>query len=379
MNNPNNAQIITHFIERIYEAVLTPNLIHEIVDDLRAHIDAPYGAFQIEDAFTHELGDSHLINYDDQALGQYADYFITKDPWTKVALEQNLLNKGFLAGSRVLTDRDYRNSEFYQDWGKQNSVRYAIGCSFTTTNNQLLKVCFQRHNDHSEFNEQIESFLNYLQPHLKRFVQLAPIFHEHKNNGHFHLLSQLDRPIWIVDQSLNIVFHNPMAAQWLSSGTILSAQNNQLVVKDHQGHKALSQQVRLTAQVAHNSELWNHAISSSAYDQVTLSHKGEIENLWLMPIQQKDHKRNNLIMITGRKPLPDTLVLQHIHGLSKRKAQICVLLMQGLAPQDIAEHLNISVNTYRNTLASCFRDLKVNNQSEMIQLLFASTSHCFIA
>ena len=78
-----------------------------------------------------------------------------------------------------------------------------------------------------------------------------------------------------------------------------------------------------------------------------------------------------LVMIVGRKPLPSITTLMHHSKLTQRQAEICILLMQGMTPQSASQKLSISINTFRNTLAVCFRLLKVNNQSELIRALFS--------
>jgi len=87
---------------------------------------------------------------------------------------------------------------------------------------------------------------------------------------------------------------------------------------------------------------------------------------------ESEKSADGLVMITGRKPLPNIDMLIKYHGLTQRQAQICLLLMQGHSLQTSAQKLNISVNTIRNTLATCFRILNIKNQSELIRLLFSS-------
>ena len=99
----NMQQQLNQYIDRIYRAVLQPESITDIMNDLRQVVDAPYTAFQIEHLYTHELSQASLIAYDDSAINQYSDYFVHVDPWTKRALEQGLLNQNFLASASCQT------------------------------------------------------------------------------------------------------------------------------------------------------------------------------------------------------------------------------------------------------------------------------------
>ncbi|MGK0444508.1 MAG: DNA-binding CsgD family transcriptional regulator [Bermanella sp.] len=370
MNKYENPEAVGSFIQRIYEAVLTPNDIHQLVDDVRLYIDAPYAGFQIENLHTHELGDSHLINYDESSINSYAENFITKDPWTIKLLEENKLYGMFSSSIKHVRDKDYLNTEFYQDWGRHNGVRYAIGSSFEINHSHMLKVSFQRHSDHTYFDDHVEGFLNLLQPHLAQFVQLSSVFQEQQQSNIAQMLLDLNRPVWIVNADLEIIFHNQDAQEWMQDGHYLSSHNNQLTTKQPQQQSLLTQQVKLTTDLPHNPKLWRGNNGSGGHEKMVLGTPSQNECFWLTPLPNCQDPTTSVALITGRKPLPKVDLIQRVHGLSQRKAQLCLLLMEGYSTSDAAQHLNISINTVRNNLAACFKELNVNNQSELVQHLF---------
>lgn len=370
MNKYENPETVGGFIQRIYEAALTPDNIHQLVDDVRAYIDAPYGAFQIENLHTHELGDSHLFNYDESAISTYAENFTTKDPWTIKLLEENKLYGMFSSSIKHVRDKDYINSEFYQDWGKQHDVRYAIGSSFEINHSHMLKVSFQRHSDHTYFDDHIEGFLNLLQPHLSQFVQLSSVFQEQQQDNIAQMLLDLNRPVWVVNEDLEIIFHNHAAQKWMQDGHYLTSHNNQLITKQPQQQNLLAQHVKLTTDLPHNPKLWRGNNGSRGHEKIVLGTPSQNECFWLTPLPNCQDPKTSVALITGRKPLPKVDLIQRIHGLSQRKAQLCLLLMEGFSTSEAAQHLNISINTVRNNLAACFKELNVNNQSELVQHLF---------
>lgn len=370
MSTLQDSNIVSNLIQKVYQAVLSPDDIHELINDVRHYIDAPYGAFQIENIDTHQLGDSYLINYDDSAISQYTDHYITKDPWTLLRLANNDLSTFFSPSHKHLSDKVYTNTEFYQDWGRHNGVRHAIGCSFDIGSQYMLKISFQRHDDQSQFSDEIENFLNLLQPHLARFVQLSSIFQQHHNNDITHMLHGLSRPVWIVNNKLEILFNNQPAQNWMSTGSHLTSRNSQLITAHPNQQILLQRQIDLITQLPHNPRLWNESFTDRNYEQITLGHPNQVENFWLTPIPNCQDPSQSVALVTGRKPLPNVEILQRVHGLSHRKAQLSLLLMQGFSIQESAQHLNISTNTVRNNLASCFRQLNVNNQVELVQHLF---------
>ncbi|TBR43854.1 LuxR family transcriptional regulator [Marinomonas agarivorans] len=367
-----NTALVNHYIQRIYQATLEPDLIYDLVDDLRRDIDAPYGAFQVENITTHRMESGFLMNYDQKAIDEYARYYIELDPWTAAGF-RNILSH-FSASHKLLADKEYCHSEFYRDWGRVNDVRYAIGSGFDMENGSLFKVSFQRHACQPAFDEDIENFLNILHPHLTHFVQLSTVFSDQAGNASLWLntLDTMARPIWILNRDLRMIYYNACAEEWMSNGHVLSSKYGHLRATNAQQQQMLMQLVSQTADIldfdiskkTRQKNYWRH-------HRVVLGHHDQLENFWLSPFATHEPLNNeNLVLMTGRKPIPDTTQLTNSYGLTNRQAQLCALLMEGRALSEASQHLNISINTVRNVLAACFHKLGVKNQSELIQLLF---------
>lgn len=366
-------EIVKHFIQRIYQAVMEPDSIYDVMSDLRAVVDAPFSAFQIENAVTHELGRSYLIDYDDKAVDIYAKHYIGCDPWTIAGLENGILQQSFHAAQRYVPDSIYRESEFYRDWGRFHNIRHAVGCCYDIDDGSILKLSFQRGADQKPFDTDIEYFLNILHPHFKQFARLSPIF-ENKNikNMNFkNSLEHFDRPMWIVGANLCIKFMNSQAEQWLSRNECLRSVNNRLLAIDHFDQVTLEHCVQSTCALTKESVVYKKDINARN-ERITLGMMGSPECFWITPFINEE--KENLVLITGRKVIAGVSTLMNRHGLTHRQSQLCTLLAQGSNIQDSALQLNISVNTARNMLAACFRVLKVRNQSELIRVLWGDFS-----
>ena len=366
-------EVLKSYINRIYQAVLEPDKIAHIMSDLRYVIDAPYSAFQVENVYTNQLRQASLIGYDQQSIDSYTDYFVTRDPWSMEVLKRDLLDTPFIATHKILKDTCYRESEFYRDWGRHHGVRHAIGTGFTLDEGFIFKANFQRHSDQEHFSEDVELFLNWLRPHLEHFVRLSSVFHQQNLplENWQKTLQQVNRPIWVVNEHLRLVSHNQCAQDWLENGHYLSCKGGQLSTADHHQQRKLKEKVSGLINLVTSNDLNQNSNFNYQFDQVRIGDALESETFWLSAIVNDESLPEKLVMIVGRKPLPNISTLVKSHPLTQRQAQVCLLLMQGMTPQLAANKLNISVNTFRNTLATCFRVLKVNNQSELIRLLFS--------
>ena len=369
-------QVLKHYINRLYEAVLAPESMASIISDLRGVVDAEYSAFQVESLYTFELRQALLIGYDEASIESYTQYYVARDPWSVEVLKKGLVDKPFMSGQKILADNIYKESEFYRDWGRHHGVRHVIGTSLTLDDGFVFKVNFQRNDDQDPFDEELETFLNWLHPHFRHFVRLSSIFqHQQGQISHENWqqpLLHLNRPVWVVDEHMHLVFHNHNADEWLRDSSYLTCIEGQLTSPDHTQDKMLKQSVVRFSELSMPGGLKHTANGGHHYDRITLGDATASESFWLSPLMNQGETKNGLVMIIGRKPLPNISMLMQYHHLTQRQAQICLLLMQGVTPQQSAQKLNISLNTVRNTISACFRVLNVKNQSELIRLLYSA-------
>lgn len=357
-----NSHHLNHFINQIYRASYNPSAITDVIKNLKDFIDAPYAAFQVQNQHTHDLQDSILMGYDDHAIQSYSDYFVTRDPWTIEGFKQGTLNKGFISGQNIVPDKSYCNSEFYQDWGQSNGVRHAIGSGFEVENGYVVKISFQRHQDHFEFNKDVEQFLNFLRPHIQNYVQLSPIFKQQAfiESQWQKSLDYINRPVWIVDKLGRLRFSNKKGNSWLEDESLLMIKSGKLTTRNNKYKNIFSEEIYRTSQLNQISSI------TKKITNFTINNQNEIENLWLTPLPLQEINQSTLIMIVGRELLPNEKSIELLFSLSPRQSQVCSLLAQGLNLPDIAAQLNISINTVKNTMYLCFKKIGVKNQSELI-------------
>lgn len=355
------------YTQKIYASIIGPgNQIEGLIRSLSHLLESPYGSFQLENVHNNSLykDELFLLNYDDSAITEYADYYVEKDPWTQSLLDNQSFSKGFHFGHQIIEDKNYINSEFYCDWGKHHGVRHAIGCGILIDDSTVMKITFQRHCDHSPFDESEGRFLNLLFPHFQQMARLSPLFENIKKRQEsiFQSLNRINRPVWILDKKMNLVYCNNSADNELRQNYPLVVNRKKISTRNPLQGPDFEKKVVDCGSVAQNGK---------SYSYMTLRHNGELENIWLLPVM---HEGMQLVMLLGKKNLPDISYIRQRHALTCRQGQICTLLMQGHDLQEIAQQLNISVNTVRNQLYVCFSKLKVKNQSELIHLLFSSSA-----
>ncbi|MCD8523898.1 MAG: LuxR C-terminal-related transcriptional regulator [Saccharospirillaceae bacterium] len=365
MKKSEDINLLSEFIQRIYAAVITPDDIISVLDDIRTLIDAPYSSFQAENIDTQHLRFAHLLGYNNQAITSYADYYVSCDPWTKLAYARNLLDQGFSDSNKLLKYNDYKNTEFYSDWGSQHNVVHAIGTGFRIDSGYLLKITFQRGKMQGAFSEDTERFLNLLRPHFAQFVRLSPLFSEQQRQNQYltDILQQLARPVMVLDRTLRLIDINRQGQQWLAGQKHIVVKQDQLSCPDTRQHSELLRAVNWACSAKGKA-------GKTIHSQISLGQGSHEENIWIIPLSLlPDQEKPELAMLVARKPLASTTPLQLRFGLSARQAELCLLLLQGNSLEDCARDMNIAFSTARNTMIACFQKLKVSSQVQLIHCL----------
>lgn len=365
MKNSLNSEQLGHFIQRIYQSVQNPALLSAIVADLGRLIEAQYCALQVENFDDHSLGFADLIGYEEQAIESYSDYFITRDPWMAVLKAREPNSQMFVASHQYLTDKVYRQSEFYSDWGKINKVRHAMGTALELDNGSYLKLSFQRHADRGQFEDSVIAFLNQLYPHFKALVQLSGVFRPpcEPAFGWQQQLQSLHRPAWLLTAKAELLFQNQRASDFSYQHPELQLQQRRLCFGQQQD-ALLSALKQLQTQVTQALQAKRKGVQI-----LTLATTKTKVRFCLMPFARGPELEKAYLLL-GPKQVPSLQLLIHSFSLTKREAEFCLCLMQGSELAAIAAELGISINTCRNMLAACFKKLACRNQAELILKLF---------
>ena len=115
---------------------------------------------------------------------------------------------------------------------------------------------------------------------------------------------------------------------------------------------------------------------------MTIDRSGEVRPLSIMvaPVQLSAEAEGNsqvaAIFIRDlevRQSVPPE-VLAKLFGLTPAEARVVVELVKGKRPQEVADDLNVSLNTVRNQLKQIFSKTDTGRQSELISLVLSSAA-----
>lgn len=323
---------LNYFIERLYSAVLEPNLIYSIIEEIKGAIGATFSSLNIKNV-NEKMGD----------VGG--------------SLEHTAKSK------RVGCSR-YGKFEMNDDIDRNHHV---ISCGFALKNNLKLEISFQRDRKCTPFESEVTDFLDRMHPHFEKYANLSPMFEDAK--GHQlqwqQSLEHLGRPVWVINSNQRLLFSNQQAEHWNTNKGYFSVEDNYLMAKNFSDQKQLESSI---GEIIHKSTnpIYGTKDRKRFLEKVTINSGDSKDRLWISPLEANG---SHVLLITGRKLLPAIDILMARHRLTRRQAELCTMLSNGMTLHTIAIELNISINTARNTLSASFRVLQVKNQSELIRTL----------
>jgi DNA-binding CsgD family transcriptional regulator len=80
-----------------------------------------------------------------------------------------------------------------------------------------------------------------------------------------------------------------------------------------------------------------------------------------------------LVVDPDSDPLPDTLILRQLYGLTTTEATVARLLVHGHCPTAIADQLSLSLATVKTHLRAIFDKTGTHRQAELVAHLLSTT------
>ena len=147
--------------------------------------------------------------YDERVRHYYRDI----SPWRVEA--ENAIRSGFapigrvVRGEDIVPDREFLNSEFYNDFGRHAGFRHMIGGLLSAET--AVSIAFTRDVAAGPFDERDRHTLQSLMPHLQRALQLRKRFEPDASRLGAGALDALSIAVMVVDGNMRVKLANAAA------------------------------------------------------------------------------------------------------------------------------------------------------------------------
>jgi len=365
-------------IERIvglaYEALAEPEILRSFMRDLAELTGADNVAICVKP--TH--GDARFliegpVRWSDRLM-EHQKYFERRSPYYenfKTARAGQLKALGTIAFSR-----DFRKTEYYQDWARVQGFADIIGGHLLRTPEIYAWMSLRRAEARGPYSSLELTRAQYVAAHLARALKLHERLNRERPAGKplHEILDRIDFGVMLVDIDGKVLMSNAEADSILRSTGALTTFHQRLACASPSDTQRLRNALRMVAKRA--------PVVTGAVD-ISISRGVDRRPLMLqvLPVTSSPGWGGfgaggavaTVFIIDPEKPAVRTTAIADTYGLTAAEGRVLdqVLSCRGLP--HAAATLGVTLATARTHLQRIFAKTGTNNQAELVSLVFAST------
>jgi DNA-binding CsgD family transcriptional regulator/PAS domain-containing protein len=270
----------------------------------------------------------------------------------------------------VISDTEFEQSEYYNDYFRPNGVFYACGMKIDLGLKAPAFISSVRPQASGPFDDREGLVFETLLPHLQRSMKLhLELSRLHSNvQGLEAALDSFGIAVIGLDTTGVVVLMNQAAGQIVQAGEGIRLSKRRLVADDLKHNSAL--QLLVSDAISLRTTLAPKRVGALLISQK--SHKPAYQ-VTFTPVPSaliQTHKHlAALVFITDpvRSPISRGNALQVLYGLSPLECRLADSLASGHEVAAAAEPLKLTVDATRSHLKSIYRKTGTNRQAELIR------------
>lgn len=363
---------VNHLVGRVYEAALSPARWSGVLDELRAVLNG--AAFQL---YTIDRATRDVVQQWDSGLPQqFTDEY--RAHYSKLSERNDLLLRNpdlpVIYDRMFFDEAEMDRSEMYR-WRAGFDFRYFIGGQLLRTESTLSMAALQRSKRQGHATQsEIEAFARF-QPHLGRALRIQ---------GRLAALEQESSSAWtaIEDASFGIVVLtgdrriwrcNREAERIMAQGGEIDGQGGKLAARRPIDDAALQRLIAGAVETAHGR-------SRAGGGSMALAKRAGPRPyaVLIAPVSERAAQLSlsgpaAIVLLTDPDHAPETpaQLLRRVYGLTRKEAQLALVLAGGATLADAAGRLRIAEGTARRHLAAIFARTGIHRQAELVRLILS--------
>ncbi len=371
-----NAQQLTKFIERFYEAVLDHSVWDTLLADLSDHFKSEIGALYSPYLATGGADTmAWTVGLDDAAIKAYVEYY---GPISTNFQVLRTYPVGAVYTDRMAPDYGaYERSEAYTDFFEPLGAEHLLSLVPLRGERRQVTLAFRRGARLGHYDDEEIAQLRHLAPHLTQAFRLGQRLD--RTEGQRHSLAEaleLSRDgIFVLDSKGQLVFMNARGQEIIAEGDGFGL--------DSEGAPRASEPSESTRMATAI-----HAVTRGAKDngrspgdvlQITRISLRCPYQVLVAPLANGETKlgRNGAAVLVIKDPeaAPETSVhsLQRLYGLTATEAAFVAAFVEETSLRRTAERLSLTMSSARTYLKRIFLKTGVNNQAALMKLVLTGS------
>ncbi len=373
-------------VGNIYQAGLEPDLWPQVLKQISTTFEADLACIYTPSVSRAEQAIYLTHNFAESTQAAYSAYYHQLDAWTLSALEMGIYNQGLVAfGEQLIPSPALHRTEFYHDFLKPGGMEWIVTTALfdghVDPNTPATHMTFTRHADHAAFEPTHARLIDQLAPHVRR----ALITHWRLTEAQQHsnlqatALYRAGYGLILTDPEGKVMHLSPLAEKHLQAAEGLSIQAGCLHAMHPAEQDALTRLIHeASLGLGGTLNLQRHTAPSQPTlppYHLTATPMREGQNLAAFGPHTIAPRPGVLLMLQAANGTPAEDGLQRFttqHRITPAETQVLQLLLQDLAPKQIASQLDVAIRTVRTQLSSLYTKTGTRNQRELVRAAMAS-------
>lgn len=276
---------------------------------------------------------------------------------------------GFLSDLDIMTREEIATDPIYQDILRPAGLGWAAGSIIPAPSGDLIVFDLDRRIERGPYERSALSYLDGFRPHLARAGLIAARLHLQEARTATETMAKLGLPAAALGTAGRLIAKNDLLDE--VQGQIDIRARDQFHLASPAADALLAESLERIARKERKG-VASIALPADKRSQPAVLH--------LIPIKRMAHdifaSTAALAVVTPLKPVtsPHTDVLGGLFDLSPAEDRVARALMSGISVQECAVNFGVSQETVRVQLKSIFAKTATSRQTELLQLLAATTS-----
>jgi len=355
------ARAVEDLIGGIYDAAADPELWSNAIGQIVEATGCRTGVFYEHDLATHQSQPLGFHQFNTEFMQEYVAHYGALDPWNARVMNWPV---GVAAPTYVLmSEDDFRRTEFYQDYLRRTGAFYGLGGLVERADGRIAVFGVQRGYEDGRFPEESVSLVGALMPHLKRAYRLqSAIGRAQRERETFEeTLRVIPQSVLIVDRDARLVFANRAAERLLAAGDGIKLTSGRLMAAHREDQTAFAALFNPVGAL--------EGTSTVAALRRPLNRRPLLVQALPLRVNGRWDPAGRIVLLIDvdppRRPSPDRLAA--LFGLTAMEARLWADLATGATLSDIAVRRQVSVNTLRVQLARLFNKVGVHRQTDLVR------------
>ncbi len=362
-------------VEAVYDCALDPNRWHDAIRMIAELCESQRCVLGVHD-FAHDRNElSFQLGYEDEEYWQlHEEKYKGMNPF--FAPIQLLPVGAVSTQAMILSDNEFLECRFYQEWCKPQGLRDFINVKVLQTGRRMGLLVANRLESYPRYGDAQVRLFTLLSPHVCRAVTISDALNLKtiRSEALEATLNALAAGVYLTDRDGRVVFMNRAAEQQVEAGDALCLKNNRLAPTDRSARAAMTKAI---------AEAVADEAATPASEMTLALPGGDNAGLvaTILPLGRGERNLGGAFAAMAAIFVQDPVVVPpfpgeafaKLYGLTGGELRVLLAMAPGLGVKEAAEMLGISEATVRTHVQHIYDKTGTSKQTELMHLFMSAT------